>query len=188
MNTNDEVMSGLIHTPQLYSTVRISLIDQDSNEAMDCLYDEAAAYCQDIAYAIEHFDSPQYSKNDLMQYFVLPEDKQTEQAIRRKIQSARLSVQSVGTKLYAKLELTMSSDLTMEELEVFTNQIESQFKDGWGAEFEMQNIKTNCSDIVCLRLFHDGLTFYTGNAFEASIAQEMLDQDAGINSLSFCGY
>lgn len=159
MNIEYETMSGLINTPYLYSTIRVGLIGKDSEEVAECLYDEAGQYCDGVNRAIAQFRSPQYLTNNLMPYFELPHDKQTEQNIRMKIQSAYLTVQAVGAMLYARLDLTISEDLTVEELKAFAEQIEAQYRDGWGADFELQDIETSSGDVICLRLYHGDITF-----------------------------
>lgn len=159
-------MAGLMNDPCLYSTVQVGVVDQDLNEVTECLYDEATEYWNDIAEAISNFHTNSFPTNDLMCYFSLPDDRQSEHSIRQKIQSACLSVFAVNTTLFAKLKLSISADLTAAELEAFAAQIESQYKDGWGADFESQNITTRNSDVVYLRLYHDDLCFYTGSAFD----------------------
>ena len=64
-----------------------------------------------------------------------------------------------------RLDLEMTEDLTVSELEAFTEQIESQYRDGWGAEVEIMNIPT-ADGAVYLRLWHDGVAFFTGAAKE----------------------
>lgn len=163
----DNDMSGLINVPCLYSTVRVSLLEKDSDEVSEALYDFAAQYCYDAAFAMAQFKNDKYSSNDFMQYFELTDNKQMESLIKQKVKTARLSTQAIGETLFAVLRLNMVEDLTIEEMEVFANQIEHQYKDGWGADFEMQNILASSLDVIALRLWHDDLTFYTGEAFES---------------------
>lgn len=55
----------------------------------------------------------------------------------------------------------MTADLTRDELEAFTAQIESQYRDGWGAELELLTIPVG-KEAVCLRLWHDEISFFSG--------------------------
>lgn len=163
---NEYNMSGIINAPRLYSTVRVSLMEKDSDEVAEALYDKAAQYCDDVASAIVQFQNEEYQTNDLMQYFELPDYKQMEEMIKQKVKTAFLTTQSRRDTLFAVLELDLTEDLTVEELEVFAKQIEHQYMNGWGGDFEVQNILTSTSDVIALRLWHDELVFYTGEVFE----------------------
>ena len=88
-----------------------------------------------------------------------------EAEIRRKIRSAHVTVEASGDLLYARLDLDMTEDLTVSELEAFTEQVELQYRDSWGAEVEIMNIPT-AGGAVYLRLWHDGIAFFTGAAKE----------------------
>lgn len=173
MDKYNENMSGLIDNPRLYSTVHVCLLDKNFDVA-EALYGEAAEYRENINNAITDFLTQDYPTNDLMRYFSLPGRKTMEASIREKIQSAKLVVCSVYDTLYAVLDLNMSADLIEDEFKAFQQQIESQYRDGWGAEFELQNIKTGGPDVVCLRLSYDGVTFYTADEFDALIIRQVL--------------
>ena len=47
--------AGLLNDPRLYSTVRVSLVDINTNEVIEALYDEAAQYEKCIASAMAAF-------------------------------------------------------------------------------------------------------------------------------------
>lgn len=160
MNPAHESLSGLIDHPCLYSTIFAGQVDPSTGEVVDALYDEAAHYCEAISQGIKAFHTKEYPTNDLMRYFCLPDAPELETAIKRKIRSAVLSVETAGKTLYAKLKLDMEEDLTNGELEAFAAQIESQYKDGWGAEFELINIPAG-QDAVCLRLWHSSFSFFS---------------------------
>ena len=168
-------MSGLIENPKLYSSVQVSLIDEASGFVQEALYDEAACYAQDIAQAMEDLRTEKYPTNDLMRYFVLP-DKRMEAAIKEKVLSAHPTVQTKGPILYAVLELDMVKDLTVDEFRSFTNQIAHQYEDGWGEQLEFHDIKAKNSDVICIRLYYDGVKFFTGNAFEQHIKRAKIRQ------------
>ena len=160
-------MSGLFQNPRLYSTVRVCLLDDDLN-VEEALYEEAAQYCEDVANELKNFRTKEYPDNNLMRYFTLS-DKQIEAEIKRKIISAFPNVKAIGKKLYAVLKLTMTADLSVNELELFAEQIKSQYADGWGGDFEIKNLLMSNSDMICLRLYHEDMSFYTGAAFEKLI-------------------
>lgn len=160
MTPDHEPLSGLIDHPCLYSTIFAGQVDPATGEVVDALYDEAAHYCKAISHGIKKFHTKEYPTNDLMRYFCLPDAPELETAIKRKIRSAVLTVETAGKTLYAKLKLDMTEDLTNGELEAFAAQIESQYKDGWGAEFELVNIPAG-QDAVCLRLWHSSFSFFT---------------------------
>lgn len=159
-------MSGLIRDPRLYSPLYVCLVDQESHEVVDALYNYAAEYCEDIRQAIASFHTPKYPGGDLMRYFTLPDDPEMEHTIRQKVKSARLSARPEGEFLYTELGLDMTDDLTVQELEAFVEQIESQYRDGIGAELELHDFLTAGGELLCFRLGHDGLVFMTGTAFE----------------------
>lgn len=158
-----KALSGLIDDPHLYSTIRAGQVDPKSGETVEALYDNAAQYCGDISQWLKAFQTEDYPTGDLMQYLHWPDDPQVEAEIRRKIRSAHVTVEASGDLLYARLDLDMTEDLTVSELEAFTEQVESQYRDGWGAEVEIMNIPT-ADGAVYLRLWHDGAAFFTGAA------------------------
>ena len=55
-----------------------------------------------------------------------------EAEIRRKVRAAHVTVEASGELLYARLDLDMTEDLTVSELEAFAEQIESQYRDEIG--------------------------------------------------------
>lgn len=168
----ENMLVGLDDCPQIISTVRVSLIDTQTGETIEMLYDEAAEYREDIAYAMTCFTTEKYPYTDLMKYFELPQDKQMEKSIKHKIQSARPTVFSVRKTLYAALNLELSCDLTAEEYEAFIKWLQVQYRDGWGAALEMKDIQITGTDAVCIRLYHEEMVFYTGEEFN-SMAENM---------------
>ena len=154
-------LSGLIADPHLYSTVRVTLLDRVDGEAIEPLYDRAGQYQEAISKSMETFHTKDYPSNDLMRHFKLPDNPQMERSIKNKVQSACVTVEASGATLYARLDLSMSADLTHDELDAFTEQIESQYRDGWGAAFEVLTIPAG-EEAVCLRLWNDDdLTFFS---------------------------
>lgn len=179
----EELLSGLIANPHLYSTIHASLIDTETDEPIEALYDRAGQYQEIISSGIESFRTTDYPNNDLMRYFKLPDNPQMERSIRQKVQSAYVNVEASGLRLYARLDLFMTADLTDDELDAFTGQIEAQYRDGWGAEFELQTIPTERGGI-CLRLWSDDIEFFTAadkDGFEQRAQQRRTEWDATIS-------
>ena len=160
-----EALSGLLGNPHLYSTIHAGQVDPKTGEAAEALYGEAAQYYGAIVQGLNAFQTKDYPTGNLMRYLRWPDDPQTEAAIRRKVRSAHVTVETSGDLLYARLDLDMTADLTVPELEAFVEQIASQYRDGWGAELEMKDIPTP-DGAVYLRLWHEGVTFFTGAAKE----------------------
>lgn len=160
-NRSDGELSGLMANPHLYSTLRSGLVDPKTGAVIETLYDDAGQYQEVISRSMASFHTPEHPSNDLMQYFKLPDDPQMEQSIKSKVHSAVVTVEASGAKLYTRLDLSMTADLTRDELEAFTTQIESQYRDGWGAELELLTIPVG-KEAVCLRLWHDEISFFSG--------------------------
>lgn len=153
-------LSGLIADPHLYSTVHVALVDSMEGGVIEALYDNAGQYQEAISHSMAAFHTEGYLGNDLMRHFKMPDDPKMEQSIKSKVQSACVTVEASGATLYARLDLSMSADLTHDELDAFTDQIASQYRDGWGAEFELLTIPVG-KEAVCLRLGHDDIIFFT---------------------------
>lgn len=163
MEIHDTAMSGLAQNPRIYAPMYVCLLDQESHEVEEALYEKAAQYCADIQQAIKTCSSGM----DLMDSFTIPDEPEQENAIRGKIESAHLSAEAHGDSIYSVLELSMKENLTVSELNYFIRQIETQYIDGIGAKLELMDIAASNGDMICIRLSHDGLYFMTGTAFEA---------------------
>jgi len=92
-----------------------------------------------------------------MTYFSLRGQRKMAKVIRSKVHAARMDVCSIGDTLYAAVDLELSEDLTKEELIAFTEQLEDQFKHGWGAEFELVDIPVAGGKEIAAWLDHSGL-------------------------------
>lgn len=146
--------------PCLFSTLYVCQVDPATGEVVDALYDKAGKYCEAISQAVRNFHTDEYPTNDLMRYFVLPDDPGMEAAVREKVRAARVGVAAVGEVLYAKLELDLAADLTPDEMDAFTEQIGSQYRDGWGAQFEILDIPSG-EEGVAVRFWQDSIKFCT---------------------------
>ncbi|MCI9333105.1 MAG: hypothetical protein HFG05_13220 [Oscillibacter sp.] len=133
--------------------------DGGSGTPDECICDLAAQYETEIAHALRDFLFQSFQSDDLMIRFSLPENKALESKIRAKIQAAPLSVCTMEDRLYAAVDLELTSELTEDELDSFIQQVQTQFRDDWGAEFETIGIPAAEGGVVCARLFHDGLSF-----------------------------
>ena len=137
----------------------MSVIDQETGQIPECLYDNAVQYADDISRTLhEFFSRPEH---DIMTNFTLPGAPETEAALRAKIHAVRLSAKAVGSSLYAELTMELTGDLTSEELGCLLTQIEEQCRNGFGEDFELIDIPTVQGDVVAARLGHDGLGFYS---------------------------
>lgn len=161
MHIYDTPMSGLINHPHIFSTVYVGIVERETKEVEDALYDQAAPYCKSIAKALEEYRSKDFPHQNLMRYFSLPDAPKLEHVIKEKIIGAYLTADTVDGTLFAKLDLDMREDLTVTELDVFLEQIRWQYQDGIGAEFELQDIETEEGVLLCLRLAASDLDFFT---------------------------
>ena len=80
--------------------------------------------------------------------------------------------------MYLSLIHILTKDLTVEELGAFTEQIARQYETGWGEQLKFHDIKTRNGDVISIRLYHDGLAFFTGAAFEKQICRARIRQPA----------
>ena len=165
-------MSGLIQDPRIYAPMYVCLLDQESHEVEEALYEKAAQYCADIQQAMKTYSSGM----DLMGSFTIPDEPEQEKAIQEKIESAHLSAEAHGDSIYSVLELSMKEDLTVSELNSFIQQIETQYTDGIGVKLELMDIAASNGDMICIRLSHDSLYFMTGTAFETMKGCPIMEQ------------
>lgn len=162
--------------PCLLSTIYACQVDPATGEVIDVLYDKAGKYCEVISKAIRDFHTHEYPTNDLMRYFKVPDDPGMETAVREKVRSAHVGVAAVGDTLYAGLRLDLAADLTPDEMAVFTEQIGSQYRDGWGAQFEILDIPAG-EEGVAVRFWQDSVAFCTELA--STRAQRQPDTELG---------
>lgn len=145
-------------TKRFYSPIWVSVIDQETGQIPECLYDNAVQYADDINRALHEFFS--HPEHDIMTNFTLPGAPETEAALRAKVHAVRLSAKAIGSSLYAELTLELTGDLTGDELDCLLTQIKDQCRNGFGEDFELLDILTAQGDVVAARLGHDGLGFY----------------------------
>lgn len=169
--TERENDSGLIANPVISSTVAVTLWDAERDEPVP-LYDEAGKYAGDIAIFMARFCPVDYPSPNLMDHFSLPGLSAVEASIKRKVQLAIPSVYADGEKLYGILRLTMSADLTNGELELFKQQIERQYANGWGGELEESVIETSYGDLLYVRLWQGDMEFYPAQMFKTGETEQ----------------
>ncbi|WP_300345929.1 hypothetical protein [uncultured Oscillibacter sp.] len=90
----------------------------------------------------------------------LPDEPEMEAALRAKVHTARLSTCTSEDRLYAAVELELSSSLTPEEQTSFEEALERQYNGVFGEEVELLKIFTEQGVELCARLCHDGLEFF----------------------------
>lgn len=132
--------------PKLLSPIWISVREVGDDGSPDCLYDQSAPYEQDVRRILHNLHSAEFSSTDLMTYFTLPDNREMEAVIRSKIRTAPLRLQAIGSTLYAIVEPELSAMLTEDELQTLVGQLEYQFQNGWGAEFEITSTVTSQGD------------------------------------------
>ena len=169
--------------PKLISPIWVSMRGADDNSIPDCLYDQSAPYEQDVRRILHSLHSDEFPNTDLMTYFVLPDDPEMEAVIRSKIHAAPLSIQAIGNTLYAVVEPELSAELSETELQIFVNQLEYQFQDGWGAEFEVTQVLTPQGDKeVIARLCREGISVYSMDQY---LELTQTDNHAGQMNMNF---
>ena len=145
--------------PRIFSPIWVSIGEMEEYWSPECLYDRSAPFEQHIRSALQKFHSEPSDSIDLMKYFSWPSDRETNYAVRLKIRAARLSVCAVGETAYAVVDLETTAELTEEEWDVFTRQLEYQYQDGWGAEFEATDIPIGQNKMILARLCREGLIY-----------------------------
>ena len=155
------------HTPpKLISSIWVSVREAGDNGSPDCLYDQSAPYEQDIRRILNGLPSEKFPSTDLMTYFSLPDHPEMEALIRSRVRAAPLRIQSIGNTLCAVVEPELSAPLEEEALTAFAGQLEYQFQEGWGAEFEVASTITAQGDEeVCARLCREGIRVFTSEEY-----------------------
>ena len=145
--------------PRIFSPIWVSIGEIEEYWSPECLYDHSAAFAQNILDALCAFHSEPSSSIDLMKFFSWPSDREMDHAVKQKIRAARLSVCAVGETAYAVVDLETTAELTDEEWDVFTRQLEYQYQDGWGAEFEVTDIPIGQNRMILARLCREELIY-----------------------------
>lgn len=138
--------------PRIFAPIWVSIGEMEEYWSPECLYDRSAPFEQNIRSALREFHSEPSDSIDLMKYFSWPSDREMDHAVRLKIRAARLSVCAVGETAYTVVDLETTAELTDEEWDVFTRQLEYQYRDGWGAEFEATDIPIGQNKMILARL------------------------------------
>lgn len=144
---------------RIFSPIWVGVVDQEYGEIPECLYDTGTEYEQDIRTAIRNFLAHAVPDGDLMNGFSLPQDPETEAAVRAKVHAARLDVCVEEGSLCAVVDVECADVLSGEELEALLDHIEGQYRDGWGADFELTDIPTAQGELIFARMYNDCLTF-----------------------------
>lgn len=152
---------------RILSPIWVSVREAGTSDTPDCIYDKAARYEQDVCRALQEFQS--LPGNDFMSRLSMPEDPEMEAAIRGKIQDAQIRAYAIGESLYASLELGLSASLTEEELDALTDQLEEQYQNGLGAEFELLCILTAEGEDLAVRLGNSELYLFPSDTVPEEI-------------------
>lgn len=142
-------------TAQILSPLYVGVLDE-LGETGDCLYDTAVQYRDVISQAFSNFKTAEYPSPNLMRYFSWPSDYYMENQIRSKIETAFLTAVVENGRLCSCLNLELDSPLSYEESLVLQEQMEKQYRDGWGEAFELQDIRASAGESIYARLYHDG--------------------------------
>lgn len=162
---------------RLVSPIWVGLVDEEYGGSPECLYDSAIEYEADIRAALFAFLEKEGSGRDLMAGFSLPEAQELEAAIRSKVSAARLDVSAAGGSLRAAVKVETSASLTREELDALMEQIEAQYRDGWGSAFELEDIPAGRGGVIYARLHHSGFELRAETAGRQP-GQEAVEQRA----------
>ena len=153
----DEQTANQQKCPRIFSPIWVSIGEAEEYWSPECLYDNSAPIAQNIYEALQKFHSEPSVGIDLMKYFSWPSDREVDYRVRLKIQSARLNVCAVGKTAYAVVDLETSAELTDKEWDAFTCQLEYQYQQGWGAEFEVTDIPIGNNQMILARLCQEDL-------------------------------
>ena len=112
-------------------------------------------YANGYKNAIEQkFDG--YNDEDMVDYF--HEDDST--TAQTKLQSMIWGFESVGGCLYGKVDVTLSEELTEEEIEAVKDYICGQNSDGLGEGFEQQEIRISYDEEIYVSFWHPGDNYW----------------------------
>lgn len=109
-----------------------------------------------------------YNDYDMVDYFHGSKSAQT------KLQSMIWGFESVNGCLYGKVDVTLSEDLTAEEVEVVKDYICGQNSDGLGEGFEQQEIRIGYDEEIQVSFWHSGDDYwiYDEDEFNNKIRKE----------------
>ena len=102
----------------------------------------------------EKFDG--YNDEDMVDYFH-EDDSAT---VKTKLQSMIWGFESVRGCLYGKVNVTLSEELTEEEVEVVKNYICGQNSDGLGEGFEQQEIRISYDEEIYVSFWYYGDNYW----------------------------
>lgn len=124
-------------------------------------------YADDYRSEIEkRFDG--YNDDDMAGYF------NESETVEEKLQSMIWGFESVNGCLYGKVTVTLSEELTAEEVEIVKEYICGQNSDGLGEGFEQQEIRTDDGEIY-VSFWHRGSDYwiYYEDEFDRKIRSKM---------------
>jgi hypothetical protein len=110
-----------------------------------------------------------YNDDDMVDYFHGSKSVQT------KLQSMIWGFESVVGCLYGKVNVTLSEDLTTEEVDVVKDYICGQNSDGLGEGFEQQEIRISYDEVIQVSFWHSGDDYwiYDEDEFNSKIRSKL---------------
>ena len=155
---------------KFYFPLTVSVYEKNED---DYWCDEAVeydgAYADDYRSKIERrFDG--YNDDDMADYFNESDSK----TAKAKLQSMIWGFESVNGCLYGKVSVTLSEELTSEEVEAVKDYICGQNSDGLGEGFEQQEIRTDDGEIY-VSFWHRGDDYwiYDEDEFNSMVRNKM---------------
>ena len=137
--------------------------DEEDPCADFVLGDDIVYYEEIIRAAVEQYN--ERSGGDLMAFL----DEARNPGLKAKVIRAIPSVESRSGELMGCTMLELKEPLHVSEMEELANFLYQQFSDGWGKEFEQQEIL--CEDIVLRVHFGKADPFYLETEFDVDVEQ-----------------
>lgn len=135
---------------RFYFPLTVNVCERDDYEWSDG-YKYDGKYADEHRSAIERkFDG--YNDEDMAEYF----DEYDSATAKEKLQSMIWGFESVNGCLYGKVNVTLSEELTQEEIEAVKDYICGQNSDGLGEGFEQQEIRIGYDEEIYVSFWHRG--------------------------------
>lgn len=153
---------------KFYFPLIVSVYERDEDGYwIDDYVEYDGIYADDYRSEIEKgFD--RYNDDDMVKYF---DESETAQA---KLQSMIWGFESVHGCLYGKVSVTLSEELTSEEIEAVKDYICGQNSDGLGEGFAQYGIRTDEGEIYVSFWYHgDDYWIYDEDKFNSKIKMEV---------------
>lgn len=156
---------------KFYFPLTVNVYERDeygwwSDDAIEYDGEYVDEYRSDIE---KRFD--EYNIDDMVDYF----DESDGETTKKKLQSMIWGFESVNGCLYGKVNVTLSEELTSEEVEAVKDYICGQNSDGLGEGFEQQPIRINNEEIyVSFWYCGNDYWIYDENEFNSKVRQDVI--------------